>query len=238
MKKTSSIFFNCFIIASFFQISCREKKKDQLNVDDYSISTASQDDQTLKDLGMAYPSENASHILDSNQLHIPKVKQMTDTVKGPFIKEFDTDATIVLKSDTPMNGKLVWDVLQSLGLKWGDGDLFHWRNKGNYGDEQFFSVCTATQPGYFLPQVIKAGQMNPDNLVFGFSIPRSADPQRIFTVMINAVKYCQKRLGGKMLDENLKPFNENAAKEELKSLVVKMKNNGINPGSNKAMITY
>jgi cell division protein ZipA len=80
--------------------------------------------------------------------------------------------------------------------------------------------------------------MNPDNLVFGFSIPRSADPQSVFAVMFNAVKYCQKRLGGKILDGNLKPFNENAAKEELKSLIAEMKNKGIDPGSNKAMMTY
>lgn len=61
--------------------------------------------------------------------------------------EFDIEATIVLKSEKAFNGKLVWDALQSVGLVWGDGDLFHWNNEEDYGHDQHFSVWTTTNQG-------------------------------------------------------------------------------------------
>jgi cell division protein ZipA len=124
-------------------------------------------------------------------------------------------------------------------LKWGDGDLFNWENTNrDYGDDQFFSVATTTDPGYFLPESIKNGQMNPNDLVFGVSIPRNSDPQNVFFAMVEAVKYCQKRLGGKILDKNQQPFDESEAKKNLALLIKKMKNNGVVPGSYKALMAY
>ncbi|WP_315814561.1 cell division protein ZipA C-terminal FtsZ-binding domain-containing protein [Paraflavitalea speifideaquila] len=111
--------------------------------------------------------------------------------------EFNRDIIIVLQSDQAFNGMQAWDVLQNVGLVWGDGDLFHWNNyESNYGNDQHFSVWTTTNPGYFFPEEVKAGNMNPHDLVFGFSIPRSADPKNVFEIMFHAVKYCQHYLGG------------------------------------------
>jgi cell division protein ZipA len=153
--------------------------------------------------------------------------------------KFDVSAILVLSNDKPMDGKLVWDVLQSVGLKWGDGDLFHWNNtKGDFGDDAFFSVWTTTTPGYFLPESIKSGQMNPQNLVFGFSIPRSADPKNVFSVMLEAVNYCHKRLGGKVLNDNGLPLDETSAKDNVSAIVSKMNAQGLVPGSDQALTMF
>lgn len=149
--------------------------------------------------------------------------------------EFDIEAAILLKSDKAYNGKLVWDVLQSVGLVWGDGDLFHWNNEENYGHDQHFSVWTTTEPGYFMPEDIKNGSMNPTDLGFSFSVPRSADPKNVFAVMFDAVKYCQKRLGGTILDKDGNPFNEATEKRYLDDLIEKMKQKGLTAGSDKAL---
>lgn len=188
-------------------------------------------------------SEDASSILDTSKLemHYDKKQDQDTTQNAVIVKndEFDKDAIIVLKSDTAWNGLLVWDVLQSVGLRWGDGDLFHWENVNrNYGDDQLFSVWTMTDPGYFLPEEIKKGTMNPDNLVFGFSIPRSIDPEHISPIMLNVVKYCKKRLGGKILDENGGQFNEEQYKHNLQKLVQKMKEMGNIPGSQPMLMAY
>lgn len=152
--------------------------------------------------------------------------------------EFGKDAIIVLQGSHPFKGETVWDVLQSAGLSWGDGDLFHWPNEHDYGHAQHFSVWTSTRPGYFLPEDIRDGSMNPGDLVFGFSIPRSADPGNIFDIMLNTVKYCQKRLGGRIVDQNGNPFNEVAEKAALLQLVANMKAKGIVPGSDQALTAY
>lgn len=150
-------------------------------------------------------------------------------------REFDQEAMIVLKSKNGFRGLYAWDALQSVGLKWGDGDLFHWNNAEDYGHDQHFSVWTTTEPTYFFPEDIKEGTMNPDDLVFGFSIPRSADPEHIFEIMIETVKYCQKRLGGIILDKDGHPFNEAKEKKYITGFIEKMKMKGLVPGSDKAL---
>ncbi len=153
--------------------------------------------------------------------------------------EFNSDEIIVLQSEQGFKGVEVWDVLQSVGLKWGDMDLFHWSNyKSDYGHDQHFSVWTATSPGYFFPEEIKNGNMNPENLIFGFSVPRSADPVNVQKVMIEAVKYCQKRLGGEILNRSGNPFKEKQEIVRMIEFVDKMKLKGLIPGSDNALIMF
>ncbi len=151
---------------------------------------------------------------------------------------FDKDILIGLQNQSTYDGREVWDVLQSLGLNWGDGDLFHWNNSSEYASDQHFSVWTSTEPGYFLPEQIKNGKMNPTNLVFGFSIPRSADPMNVYRVLINSIKYCQTRLGGQIINRNGEPFNEQLELIQLAELIKKMTDNGIIPGSDNSLTLY
>lgn len=150
-------------------------------------------------------------------------------------RQFNNYAILILQSNNQFNGIEMWDALQSAGLRWGDGDLFHWNNEKDYGHDQHFSVWTATEPGYFLPEKVRDGNMNPQNIVFGFSIPRSADPKNIFDIMINVAKYCQNRLGGQILDRNTQPFDEEKEKQALEELLKRMEAEGIKAGSNKAL---
>ncbi len=153
-------------------------------------------------------------------------------------KLFDKGILIGLQSENKYNGKEVWDVLQSLGLKWGDGDLFHWNNSSDYASDQHFSVWTSTEPGYFLPEQVKKGKMNPTNLVFGFSIPRSADPINVYRVLVSSIKYCQTRLGGQIINRNGEPFNEQLELIQLAELIKNMRDNGIIPGSDNSLMLY
>src|SRR5438445_7756695 len=45
-------------------------------------------------------------------------------------KRFGRDSILILKSDSLYPGRLAWDALISVGLQWGDGDLFHWDADG------------------------------------------------------------------------------------------------------------
>lgn len=80
--------------------------------------------------------------------------------------------------------------------------------------------------------------MNPSNLVFGFSIPRSADPINVYRVLVNSVKYSQKRLGGEIVNRNGEPFNEKLELIQLAELIKQMDDNGIIPGSSNSLRLY
>lgn len=132
-------------------------------------------------------------------------------------------------------GREVWDVMLCLGLRWGDMDCFHWDNETGVGGDYHFDVWTSTAPGYFLPEEVAAGLVEVEDLVFSYSIPRSAAPADVFQRMMRAVKYAQERLGGTIQGEDEQPLDEDAVAEEIESIAEQLTQLGFAPGSNNAL---
>lgn len=128
----------------------------------------------------------------------------------------DTAQILLTAPETGFSGLKLWDALTSLGLEWGDGDLFHWVG---LDQEPLFSVATSTDPGYFFPEELP--DMVVEDLEFSFSIPRSPDPPRVYQAMLAAARYCQKRLGGSL--EEYEP-------ERIPQIVKELRAAGFEPG--------
>lgn len=144
------------------------------------------------------------------------------------------DSDVTLKLVAPDGGRFpghqVWDVMLCLGLDYGDGDLFHWINNSGFGDDLFFTVETSTPPGYFIPQRMASGEGDVRDLIFNFSVPRSADPLVVFQSMANAVEYTQKRLGGTVVNGSGEPFDRAGEQEKIGATVNRLKQAGFTPG--------
>ena len=117
-------------------------------------------------------------------------------------------------------------------------EIFHWQNEYDYGDDFFFSVWTSSQPGYFLPEEIAANQLNLEDIVFGFNIPRSADPVAVYKSMIAAVKYAKKRLGGTIVSIEGYPINVEEKIKELQSIAEELETLGFKAGSDNALLHF
>jgi len=137
---------------------------------------------------------------------------------------------LVAPEGKPFAGREVWDVMLCLGLDYGDGDLFHWINNSGFGNDHFFTVETSTPPGYFLPQRMASGQGDVGDLIFNFSIPRSADPLAVFDSMVKAVEYAQDRLGGTILLDAGEPFDREAERKKIENVVEELDKAGFVPG--------
>ncbi len=135
-------------------------------------------------------------------------------------------------------GREIWDVMLSLGLAWGDMDVFHWINPGEDGDDSFFSVWTSTPPGYFLPEEIAAGNVRVEDLVFGFSVPRCSRPGDVFESMARAIQYARKRLGGTIVDESGSAADLEEIRRKVHSVEREMKSHGFRPGSHSALLLF
>lgn len=205
-------------------------------------ASAPQRQDRLVSLGMEQGSEDHSHLLDPGQLTIPE----STTVQEEFhddptpeeeelISEFDHEMIIVLKAKSKFKGKDVWDALSSLGLNWGQDDLFHWVNHHNRGEDAHFSVWTTTPPACFLPEQIHKDKLFPVDLVFGYTIPKNADPTGVFEVVVQCARYCQQQLGGNLLNQVGKPFEEDKARLELVEMVADMDKIGWTPGSQQML---
>ncbi len=149
------------------------------------------------------------------------------------------DRSVAVRLTAPQgkrfSGRAIWDVMLCLGLRWGDMDCFHWQNPSEFGDDFFFSVWTSSQPGYFLPEEVAADRVNVEDLVFGYSIPRNADPVTVYERMVRAVEYTQKRLGGSITREDGRPLDAEATLKEIRSITDELSKLGFKPGSHNAL---
>ena len=156
--------------------------------------------------------------------------------------EADWHVSISLRAPegSAFEGKAVWDVLMSLGLRWGDMDLFHWENPlRDHGDDHLFSVWTSTGCGYFLPEEIAAGRLRVDDLVFGYSVPRSADPLGVLESMRRGIEYARHRLGGEIQDpETGKPVDWDHERRIIEGAIQTLKRGGFVPGEWSAMYLF
>lgn len=149
----------------------------------------------------------------------------------------DESAVLVLKAPKGkrFDGKDIWDAMLCLGLRWGDMDCFHWQNPSEEGDDSLFVVETSTPPGYFLPEQIAAGRLQVNDLVFGFSVPRSVAPLKVFEGMSKAVEYCQKRLGGEVVDEEGAKASLPTIKKRIAEVERELRAAGFEPGKDETL---
>jgi cell division protein ZipA len=145
------------------------------------------------------------------------------------------DVVLQAPKGRAFEGKLIWDVMLCLGLRWGDMDLFHWENPGIPGDDHLFSVWTTTPPGYFFPERIAAGQVQTADIAFGFSIARTVQPEAILESMMKAIHYAQKRMGGTLMNVDGIPFSEDVARSEIRTLVERLRSAGFEPGTDDTL---
>jgi cell division protein ZipA len=165
----------------------------------------------------------------------PKDAAFKSQELAQFVQTNNVYSLIVLKADGKFEGKEIWDVMMSLGLKWGDMDLFHWDNaSGN----ELMSVWTSTDPGYFLPEEIAADNVQTDDLVFGFSVPRSIAAKEVLAAMYKAAMYAQSRLGGKILDENGLQYDVENENKRIEAVLGNLESRSIRPGVGDALYLF
>jgi cell division protein ZipA len=147
------------------------------------------------------------------------------------------DALIVLQAPARarFDGRRVWDALGALGLEWGDMDVFHWPNPTELGDDALFDVWTSTPPGYFLPEEIQAGRLHVEDLVFGFRIARCPDPHAVLSQMVEAARFAQRQLGGRLLDEHEQPYDETAGQAQVRQVLDRLAQAGLRPGESTTL---
>jgi cell division protein ZipA len=156
-----------------------------------------------------------------------------------FVVANDLEASIVLKADTVFEGRAIWDKMRSLGLHWGDMDLFHWENPTtDAGGDHLFSVFTSTEPGYFLPEHIAKGEIRTTDLIFSFSIPRSTAPQQVLENMHQAAKYCQQKLGGQLVGADGEPFNLPAELAKCQKVTQNLARQKLRPGYDATLYLF
>ena len=129
--------------------------------------------------------------------------------------------------------KKVWRAVYSLGLVWGNMDLFHWNAST---DTSQFRILSAGNPPYFLPERAVEGERVP-GLILEYDLPRSSNPLAVFDRMAIALSYLRSVLGGYPIIPSGAELDAERLDEErgaLENAIQAMTNAGIAPGSETA----
>ncbi len=137
---------------------------------------------------------------------------------------------VKLVADGGFDGLAVWEAMRELGLRWGNGDIFHL----TAGGAAVFEVITSSAPGYFIPEVLALGCSYAD-LHFSFVLPRSPDPEAAFETMLAAVQRAQRKLGGTIARFDGAPLDEEAVRAEVHRLAEAMREAGWPPGTPRTL---
>ncbi|GLB53005.1 hypothetical protein NBRC110019_20450 [Neptunitalea chrysea] len=165
------------------------------------------------------------------------VEQATDVSHKMawFIHKNSKWAVIRLKADGVYKGKDVWDVMMSVGLQYGANNHFYWYNTDfENASKTYMSAWTTTPKGYFNPENIRDGKVTTNELVFGFSIPRSIAPEEIFDAMYNIAQYAQSRLGGTITP----PVNTENELKQIRTVVKSLQNENMITGTGDALYLF
>ncbi|MGC4045815.1 MAG: cell division protein ZipA C-terminal FtsZ-binding domain-containing protein [Armatimonas sp.] len=90
---------------------------------------------------------------------------------------------------TPFSSRAIWRTLYSLGLSWGDLDLFHW------GEPSLFTVSAIGLRTDFSPERAEEGE-GVAGLSLSFEPELSPNPAEVFERMALALAYLREQLGG------------------------------------------
>jgi cell division protein ZipA len=135
----------------------------------------------------------------------------------------------------PFAARQVWRAAYALGLRWGDLDLFHWRDAPT--GRVLFTLSALGQPGYFLPERAAEGQ-GVAGIALGFELPRCPAPVDVFERMVVALDFLRQRLNGHPVTSDGRELDADCLDEErdaLEGIVADMAHAGLAPGSPEAI---
>lgn len=106
--------------------------------------------------------------------------------------------SVVCSNQSVINGAALLPQLITLGLKFGEMNIFH-RHKDNAGNGPIhFSLANMVNPGTF--DVDKMEQFSTQGLTLFMTLPNAGDPAKVFQLMLSAAKQLAVEFNGQVLD--------------------------------------
>ncbi len=106
--------------------------------------------------------------------------------------------SVVCSNQNLINGAALLPQLITLGLKFGEMNIFH-RHKDNAGNGPVhFSLANMVNPGTF--DVDNMERFTTQGLTLFMTLPNAGDPAKVFQLMLSAARHLAKEFNGQVLD--------------------------------------
>lgn len=152
-----------------------------------------------------------------------------------FRKQHDVIAGVNVVANSPVGfpGRGIEAVLADVGLQFGDMNIFH---RYDPHGQLAFSLANLYQPGNFDPDHMDA--FHTKGVTLFMQVPRVTDCVRVFGEMIGVAMQLADRLGGRLVDQDMKSLTEsgiNTIRAQIELIASDMRTRGIPSGSEAAL---
>ena len=149
---------------------------------------------------------NQMEINFGNDLAIDDEPMPTISINEPVVKKAAIEiepevivVSVVMNADNSMSGAALLPTLLTLGLRFGDMDIFH-RHQDNAGNGKVtFSLANMMNPGTFNLDEIES--FSTQGISLFMTLPNAGDPFEVFEQMMSAAKQLSSEFGGQLLDD-------------------------------------
>ncbi len=112
------------------------------------------------------------------------------------------------KSDSFFSGADIRQALNSVGMEFGEMNIFHHFGLGqNKQTKPVFSLANMLEPGFFDKDVDKFDQLQTSGLVFFMHTPTQSDEKLAFELMLNTAERLAVFLSGELRDDDHQPLD-------------------------------
>lgn len=112
------------------------------------------------------------------------------------------------QEDAPIDGAALLPMLLTLGLKFGEQDIFHRHVNINGKGQVLFSLANMFKPGHFDIDAMET--FSTRGLALFMMLPIEGDPQQVFNMMHNASRKLAEEFGCDILDGARRPLSKQA----------------------------
>ncbi|WP_115718142.1 cell division protein ZipA [Gallaecimonas mangrovi] len=105
---------------------------------------------------------------------------------------------VVAKDEDPIEGAELLPLLLSLGMRFGEMDIFHRHKESSGRGPVLFSMANMVNPGTF--DVDNMEQFNTRGLALFMTLPNAGDAMKAFAMMLNAAQKMAEEFGCQVLD--------------------------------------
>ncbi len=126
-------------------------------------------------------------------------KQKAKEKERPSVEPEVLAVSVVMPDGEEISGAALLPVLLTLGLKFGDMDIFH-RHQDNAGTGKVtFSLANIMNPGTFDLDALES--FNTRGVTLFMTLPNAGDSFEVFQQMLNAAKQISIEFGAQLLDD-------------------------------------
>jgi len=136
----------------------------------------------------------------------PQAETQDDAGQGAAEQPQDVFVLNVIGGERPLQGAELLPVLLTLGLKFGEMNIFHRHQDSAGNGKVLFSLANMVKPGVFDLDAME--QFETPGVSLFMTVPCAGDAMANFKLMLQAAQKLAEELGGQLLDGHRNPLTQ------------------------------